>query len=88
MPQTRLPFMMGLKLVMYPNHHQERVAWKNLNASRFIYNQLLANSWVDSAINVINLTNNTLSRLSIGDTKQLSRVRERCLKHLKFAQPV
>lgn len=50
MPQTRLPFMMGLKLVMYPNHHQERVAWKNLNASRFIYNQLLANSWVDSAI--------------------------------------
>ncbi|WP_056986756.1 RNA-guided endonuclease TnpB family protein, partial [Ligilactobacillus equi] len=50
MPQVELPYMMGLKLRMYPNHKQEQVAWKNINASRFIYNQLLANSWIDSAI--------------------------------------
>lgn len=50
MSQTKLPYMMGLKLRMYPNHCQERIAWKNINAARFIYNQLLANSWTDSAI--------------------------------------
>ena len=42
--------MMGLKLRLYPNWKQEKILWKNLNASRFIYNQLLANSWTDSRI--------------------------------------
>lgn len=50
MPQVKLPYMMGLKLRMYPTHHQVKVLWKNLNASRFVYNQLLANSYTDSAI--------------------------------------
>ena len=45
-----LPYMMGLKLRLYPNWKQENILWKNLNASRFIYNQLLANSWTDSRI--------------------------------------
>ena len=45
-----LPYMMGLKLRLYPNWKQEKILWKNLNASRFIYNQLLANSWTDSRI--------------------------------------
>ena len=45
-----LPYMMGLKLRLYPNWKQEKILWKNLNASRFIDNQLLANSWTDSRI--------------------------------------
>ncbi|WP_338434444.1 transposase [Ligilactobacillus saerimneri] len=48
--KSSLPYMMGLKLRMFPNHKQEIILWKNINASRFIYNQLLANSYVDSAI--------------------------------------
>lgn len=50
MPQVKLPYMMGLKLRMYPNHRQQAILWKNINAARFIYNQLLANSYTDSAI--------------------------------------
>lgn len=50
MSKTNLPYMMGLRLRMYPNHVQERIMWKNINAARFIYNQLIANSWTDSAI--------------------------------------
>ena len=50
MPQVKLDYMMGLKLRMFPTHHQAMIMWKNINASRFVYNQLLANSYTDSAI--------------------------------------
>lgn len=48
--ETNYPYMMGLKLRLYPSRKQEKIFWKNLNASRFIYNQLLANSRIDSLI--------------------------------------
>lgn len=48
--ETNYPYMMGLKLRLYPSRKQENILWKNLNASRFIYNQLLANSRIDSLI--------------------------------------
>lgn len=48
--QTNYPYIMGLKLRLYPNRKQAKILWKNLNASRFIYNQRLANSRTDSLI--------------------------------------
>lgn len=48
--ETNYPYMMGLKLRLYPSRKQEKILWKNLNASRFIYNQLLANSRIDGLI--------------------------------------
>ncbi len=61
-----LPYMMGLKLRLYPNWKQEKILWKNLNASRFIYNQLLANSWTDSRIIKNNLISDTQFQKHIG----------------------
>lgn len=48
--QTNYPYIMGLKLRLYPNRKQAKILWKNLNASRFIYNQRLAHSRTDSLI--------------------------------------
>uniref|UniRef100_UPI00384F532C RNA-guided endonuclease InsQ/TnpB family protein n=1 Tax=Companilactobacillus zhongbaensis TaxID=2486009 RepID=UPI00384F532C len=45
-----MEYMMGLKIRMYPNRRQEKIFWKNINASRFVYNKLLANSWTDSKV--------------------------------------
>lgn len=45
-----MKYMLGLKMRAFPSHKQELIIKKNLDASRFIYNQLLANSYVDSAI--------------------------------------
>ena len=50
MSQVKLPYMMGIKMRMYPSRRQQAILWKNINASRFVYNQLLANSYEDAAI--------------------------------------
>lgn len=49
-----MEFCFAVRMRMFPSHRQEQILWKNLNASRFIYNQLLANSYTDSAINKLN----------------------------------
>lgn len=48
--KNRMEFCFAIRMRMFPNHKQEKILWKNLNASRFVYNQLLANSYTDSAI--------------------------------------
>lgn len=48
--QTNYPYIMRLKLRLYPNRKQAKILQQNLNASRFIYNQLLAHSRTDSLI--------------------------------------
>ena len=50
MMKNEMEYMMGLKMRIYPNRRQEKVFWKNINASRFVYNKLVANSWTDSPI--------------------------------------
>ena len=52
--KNKMEFCFAVRMRMFPSHRQEQVLWKNLNASRFIYNQLLANSYTDSAINKLN----------------------------------
>ena len=44
----------AIKMHAYPNHNQERILLANIHTSRYIYNQLIANSWTDSKINKIN----------------------------------
>ena len=44
----------AIKMCAYPNHNQERILLANIHTSRYIYNQLIANSWTDSKINKIN----------------------------------
>jgi putative transposase len=50
MMENKAEFMMGLKMRIYPNRKQERIFWKNINVSRFVYNKLLANSWTDTPV--------------------------------------
>ena len=50
MMKIEMKYMMGLKMRIYPNRRQEKIFWKNINTSRFIYNKLVANSWTDSSI--------------------------------------
>lgn len=50
MMKNEMEYMMGLKMRVYPNRRQEEIFWKNINASRFIYNKLVSNSWIDSSI--------------------------------------
>ena len=39
--KNEMEYMMGLKMRIYPNRRQEKVFWKNINASRFVYNKLV-----------------------------------------------
>lgn len=50
MPKTKLPYMQGIKMRAFPSRNQIKILRKNLDAARFIYNKLLANSWEDAAI--------------------------------------
>ncbi|WP_242450195.1 transposase [Lactobacillus sp. LL6] len=50
MRKTEMKYMLGLKMRAFPNHKQKKIIKKNTDASRFVYNQLLANSYTDSAI--------------------------------------
>lgn len=47
-------FNFGLKTACYPNHQQVKIFFENIHTSRWIYNQLVANSFADSKINKIN----------------------------------
>ena len=50
MAKNEVTNMMGLKMRIYPNHRQEEIFWKNINASRFVYNKLITNNWTDAAV--------------------------------------
>ena len=50
MRKTEMKYMLGLKMRAFPSHKQEKIIKKNMDTARFIYNQLLANSYIDSAI--------------------------------------
>lgn len=45
----------GIKMQMYPNHQQQSIMFDNIHTSRWIYNQLVANSFTDSKIHKLNL---------------------------------
>ena len=38
MRKTEMKYMLGLKMRAFPNHRQETIIKKNMDASRFIYN--------------------------------------------------
>lgn len=48
--KNKMEYCYAIKMRMFPNHKQEQILWKNINTARFIYNQLLANSYIDSRI--------------------------------------
>lgn len=88
MPQIKLSYMMGLKLRMFPNHRQQRIFWKNINAARFVYNQLLANSRTDALIAKINrqsLIPETCWQTKHGHSVKGSQVRPTGLDRIKQA---
>ena len=45
----------GIKIQIYPNHQQQSIMFDNIHTSRWIYNQLVANSFTDSKIHKLNL---------------------------------
>lgn len=47
-------YAFGMKMEFYPNRKQIEYLLNNIHASRFIYNQLVANSYMDSQINKVN----------------------------------
>lgn len=48
--KNNMEYCYAIKMRMFPNHTQKQILWKNINTARFIYNQLLANSYIDSRI--------------------------------------
>lgn len=47
-------YSFGIKMEFYPNHKQQTYLFNNIHTSRFIYNQLVANSFSDSKIYKLN----------------------------------
>ena len=47
-------YSLGFKMQFYPNHKQAKILFDNIHTSRWIYNQLVANSFTDSKIHKIN----------------------------------
>lgn len=54
MAKDDFKYMFGLKMRMFPTHKQERIAKLNFGVARFVYNQLIVNSWTDSKITQVN----------------------------------
>lgn len=44
----------AIKMRFYPNHQQVKILLANIHTSRYLYNQLLANSFMDSLIAKVN----------------------------------
>lgn len=47
-------YSFGMKMEFYPNHKQQEYLFSNIHTSRYIYNQLVANSFTDSKIHKLN----------------------------------